>query len=298
MKGIILAGGSGTRLAPITIAVSKQLLPIYDKPLIFYPLSTLMLAGIREILIITTPHDAALFRQLLGNGSQYGLSLSYAIQPRPEGLALAFLIGEEFIDGAACALILGDNIFYGHDLSKLLSSASARRGLATIFAYEVKDPQRYGIVTFDDRGQAIAIDEKPEVPKSPWAVTGLYFYDSDVARYAKEIRPSARGQLEITDLNMKYLEAGRLRVERMGRGFAWLDTGTSQSMLQASEFVATLEERQGLKICCPEEIALRLGYVSPEEIEPWLARVGKSEYGEYVRRVAQKISARKRASVA
>ena len=290
MKGIILAGGSGTRLSPVTLAVSKQLLPVYDKPLIFYPLSTLMLAGIRDILVITTPHDAHLFQQLLGDGSQFGLHISYAIQPRPEGLAQAFLIGKHFIGQDPCALILGDNIFYGHHFSQLLRSASSRRNLATIFAYEVKDPQRYGIVTFDERDQAIAIEEKPKSPNSPWAVTGLYFYDSDVVRLAAEIKPSARGELEITDLNVKYLEAGKLKVERLGRGFAWLDTGTSQSLLQASEFVAMLEARQGLKICCPEEIALRLGYVSLAELEAWLARIGKSEYGEYVRRVAQRIA--------
>jgi glucose-1-phosphate thymidylyltransferase len=288
MRGIILAGGSGTRLAPMTVAVSKQLLPVYDKPLIFYPLSTLMLAGIREILVITTPHDAPLFRQLLGDGRQYGVDIAYASQARPEGIAQAFLVGKDFVGDEGCALILGDNIFYGHDLTKLLRAASEHREGATVFAYEVRDPQRYGIVSFDDDGNATSIEEKPKFPRSNWAVTGLYFYDKDVVRFASAITPSARGELEITDLNSKYLEAGRLRVERLGRGFAWLDTGTSQSLLQASEFVATLEERQGLKICCPEEIALRLGYVSPSEMGPWLARLGNSEYGEYVLQAIQR----------
>lgn len=282
MRGIILAGGSGTRLAPMTLAVSKQLLPVYDKPLVFYPLSTLMLAGIREILVITTPHDAPLFRKLLGDGSQYGVNISYASQTRPEGIAQAFLIGRDFIGEESCALILGDNIFYGHDLTKVLQEASERSSGATVFAYEVKDPQRYGVVSFDKHGNAIAIEEKPKAPSSNWAVTGLYFYDRDVVQLATELKPSSRGELEITDLNRKYLQAGKLRVERLGRGFAWLDTGTSQSLLQASQFVATLEERQGLKICCPEEIALRLGYVSLSEIEPWLTHIGKSEYGAYV----------------
>jgi glucose-1-phosphate thymidylyltransferase len=285
MKAIILAGGSGTRLAPMTLAVSKQLLPVYDKPLIYYPLPTVMLAGIREILVITTPQDIQLFQNLLGDGSQFGLALSYASQPRPEGLAQAFLIGKDFIGDDSCALILGDNIFYGHGLPELLKAAISRRGGATIFAYEVSDPQRYGIVTFDDRGRAVAIEEKPEHPKSAWAVTGLYFYDNDVVRFASELTPSARGELEITDINVKYLNAGRLNVERMGRGFAWLDTGTSQSLLEASEFVAMLERRQGLKVSCPEEIAIRLGYVTLAELEPWLTKLGKSGYGDYVRRV-------------
>jgi glucose-1-phosphate thymidylyltransferase len=291
MKGIILAGGSGTRLAPLTLAISKQLLPVYDKPLIYYPLSILMLAGIREILVITTPQDAPLFKSLLGDGSQFGLALAYASQPRPEGLAQAFLIGKSFIGPDACALILGDNIFYGHDLQKLLHTATNRTGRATVFAYEVNDPQRYGVVTFDDSGQAIALEEKPENPNSAWAVTGLYFYDNDVVHLASEITPSARGELEITDLNVKYLKAKKLTVERMGRGFAWLDTGTSQSLLEASEFVAMLERRQGLKICCPEEIALRLGYVTLSELEPWLVRIGKSSYGEYVLRIARQVEA-------
>jgi len=288
MKAIILAGGSGTRLAPMTVAVSKQLLPIYDKPLIYYPLSTLMLAGIRDILVITTPHEAHLFQTLLGDGRQFGVSLSYASQPKPEGLAQAFLIGKDFIGDDACALILGDNIFYGHGLPELVRRTAAQTEGATVFGYEVSDPERYGIVAFDGAGRALSIEEKPDHPKSSWAVTGLYFYDNDVVRLASEIEPSARGELEITDLNLKYLEAGMLRVERMGRGIAWLDTGTSDSLLEASEFVAMLERRQGLKVCCPEEIALRLGYVTLAELEPWLAKLGKSGYGDYVRRVAMR----------
>jgi glucose-1-phosphate thymidylyltransferase len=285
-KGIILAGGSGSRLAPMTLVVSKQLLPVYDKPLIYYPLSTLMLAGIRDILVITTPQDAPLFKGLLGDGRQFGLALSYASQPRPEGLAQAFLIGKDFIGGDCCALILGDNIFYGHGLPELLHAAVSRTMGATIFAYEVSDPERYGIVTFDRSGRVVSIEEKPEQPKSAWAATGLYFYDNDVVRFASEITPSARGELEITDINLKYLEAKKLTVERVGRGYAWLDTGTSQSLLDASEFVGTIERRQGLKICCPEEIALRLGYVTLAELEPWLVKLGKSGYGDYVRRMA------------
>ena len=257
--------------------------------MVYYPLSTLMLAGIREILVITTPQDAPLFKTLLGDGSQFGLSLAYASQPRPEGLAQAFLIGKSFIGNDACALILGDNIFYGHNLLKLLRAAASRTDGATVFAYEVNDPQRYGVVTFDDFGRAVVIEEKPERPNSAWAVTGLYFYDNDVVRLATEITPSARGELEITDLNVKYLKANKLTVERMGRGFAWLDTGTSQALLEASEFVAMLERRQGLKICCPEEIALRLGYVTLSELEPWLVRIRKSSYGEYVLRIAKQI---------
>jgi glucose-1-phosphate thymidylyltransferase len=289
MKAIILAGGSGTRLAPVTLAVSKQLLPVYDKPLIYYPLSTLMLAGIRDILVITTPQDVHLFQNLLGDGSQFGLALSYASQPRPEGLAQAFLIGRDFIGDDSCALILGDNIFYGHGLRELLQAAVSRTEGATVFAYEVSDPERYGIVTFDEAGRAVSIEEKPKHPKSAWAVTGLYFYDNEVVRFATEIAPSVRGELEITDINLKYLDAGKLNVERMGRGFAWLDTGTSQSLLEASEFVAMLERRQGLKVCCPEEIAVRLGYVTLAELEPWLVKLGKSGYGDYVRRVALQV---------
>jgi glucose-1-phosphate thymidylyltransferase len=289
MKGIILAGGSGTRLAPMTLAVSKQLLPVYDKPLIYYSLSVLMLAGIRDILIITTPHDAPLFRQLLGDGRQFGVSLQFAVQPRPEGIAQAFLIGSKFIGRDACALILGDNIFYGHDLQTLLRDSAKTTSGATVFAYEVKDPERYGVVTFDGSGQAVALEEKPRRPTSRWAVTGLYFYDNEVVTLAAELTPSARGELEITDLNRKYLERNQLTVQRMGRGFAWLDTGTSQALLEASEFVAMFERRQGLKICCPEEIALRLGYITNEDLEPWLAKIGRSAYGEYVRSIASQI---------
>ncbi len=286
MKGIILAGGSGTRLYPLTIAVSKQLLPVYDKPMIYYPLSVLLLAGIRDILVISTPHDQPLFQSLLRDGRQFGVSISYAAQPRPEGLAQAFIIGREFIGRDACALVLGDNIFHGHGFPELLAPAVERASGATVFAYEVVDPERYGVVAFDAGGKAVSIEEKPREPKSNWAVTGLYFYDNDVVRHAAEVRPSARGELEITDLNRRYLDAGRLYVERMGRGYAWLDTGTMDSLLEASEFVATLERRQGLKIGCPEEIALRLGYVTIDAMEPWLSTLGKSGYASYVRRVS------------
>jgi glucose-1-phosphate thymidylyltransferase len=286
MKGIILAGGSGTRLYPITFAISKQLLPVYDKPMIYYPLSVLMLAGIQDILIITTPHDAPLFRTLLGDGQQFGIRLSYAVQPSPDGLAQAFLIGEDFIAGDACALVLGDNIFYGHGFNELLASAKARPTGASVFAYEVADPERYGVVTFDGQGRAKCIEEKPAQPKSNWAVTGLYFYDSDVVALAKQVRPSSRNELEITDLNRLYLEAGTLNVERMGRGFAWLDTGTFDSLMDAGEYVATLERRQGLKIACLEEIALRQGFMTLDAMEPWLSRLGKSAYATYIRRVA------------
>ena len=287
MKGIILAGGSGTRLYPMTLAMSKQLLPVFDKPMIYYPLSTLMLAGIRDILIITTPVDVPLFRNLLGDGSQFGISLSYAVQTRPEGLAQAFIIGQEFISEDRCALILGDNIFHGDGFIELLQSAVKRTCGATIFAYQVADPKRYGIVAFEAGGKARSISEKPADPESDWAITGLYFCDADVVRYANEVRPSARGELEITDVIRRYLEAEKLNVERMGRGFAWLDTGTIDSLLEASEFVATLEHRQGLKISCPEEIALRSGFLAPREIEPWLARLGKGRYAEYVRKVIE-----------
>jgi glucose-1-phosphate thymidylyltransferase len=288
MKGIILAGGSGTRLYPLTFAMSKQLLPVYDKPMIYYPLSVLMLAGISNILIITTPTDQPLFQGLLGDGRQFGIRLSYAVQPRPEGLAQAFFIGRDFVGSDRCALILGDNIFYGHGLPEILKSARSRRQGATVFAYEVADPQRYGVVSFDHGGRAVSIEEKPQEPKSSWAVTGLYFYDNDVVKYAREIRPSARGELEITDLNRCYLNAGTLHVERMGRGFAWLDTGTFDSLLEAGEYVATLEKRQSLKICCPEEIALRQGFTTLADLEPWLARLGKSDYAAYVRRVGKR----------
>ena len=285
MKGIILAGGSGTRLYPVTLAISKQMLPVYDKPMIYYPLSVLMLAGIKDILIITTPHDQAQFQKLLGDGHQFGIHLTYAIQPKPDGLAQAFIIGADFIGEDRCALILGDNIFFGHGLPEALGRARSRTSGATVFAYEVSDPERYGVVEFDNSGRARSLEEKPSKPKSNAAVTGLYFYDNAVVSYARNIKPSARGELEITDINRLYLEAGSLNVERLGRGFAWLDTGTFDSLLEASEFVATLERRQGMKISCPEEIALRLGFVSPSEIEPWLAQLGKSDYASYVKRV-------------
>ncbi len=290
MKGIILAGGSGTRLFPITLGLSKQLLPVYDKPMIYYPLSVLMLAGIREILIITTPHDQAQFKSLLGDGSQFGVSLTFAVQPRPEGLAQAFIIGAEFVGGDRCALVLGDNIFFGHDLPQMLQVARSTTAGATVFAYEVVDPQRYGVVAFDAGGKATSLEEKPLQPKSNWAVTGLYFYDNDVLRHAAGIKPSARGELEITDVNRCYLEAGRLNVQRMGRGFAWLDTGTYDSLLDAGQFVATLERRQGMKISCPEEIALRYGFLSAEDMEPWLLRLGKSDYAAYIRRIAGQLA--------
>ena len=286
MKGIILAGGRGTRLFPITIAISKQLLPIYDKPMVYYPLSVLLLAGIRDILIITSPHDRPLFESLLRDGRQFGVSIRYAVQPRPEGLAQAFLIGREFIGTERCALILGDNIFYGDSLPELLKSAVNRTSGATIFAYEVVDPERYGVVSFDSAGRATSIEEKPKHPESKWAVTGLYFYDNTVVHYAQEVRPSARGELEITDLNCRYLNTGQLHVEQMGRGYAWLDTGTMDSLLGASEFVAILERRQGLKICCPEEIALRSGFITLDAMEPWLKQFGNSAYAAYIRRVA------------
>jgi glucose-1-phosphate thymidylyltransferase len=285
MKGIILAGGSGTRLYPITFAISKQLLPVYDKPMIYYPLSVLQLAGIREILIITTPHDQSQFKSLLRDGRQFGLSLSYAVQPRPEGLAQAFIIGRDFVGADNCALILGDNIFYGHGLRELLANSSRDKSGATVLAYQVSDPHRYGVISFDENGKATSIEEKPKKPKSNWAVTGLYFYDNDVIEYARKLKPSQRGELEITDLNRLYLREGRLRVERMGRGYAWLDTGTNDSLLEASEYVAMLERRQGWKIGCPEEIALRLGYVTPQDLEPWLAELGKGAYADYVCRV-------------
>jgi glucose-1-phosphate thymidylyltransferase len=290
MKGIILAGGSGTRLYPLTLSISKQLLPVYDKPLIYYPLSVLMFAGIREILVITTPQDQILFQKLLGDGGQFGLSLSYAVQPRPEGLAQAFIIGADFIGRERCALVLGDNIFYGHGFTDVLASAARRETGATVFAYEVNDPERYGVVSFDATGSAETLEEKPLKPRSNYAVTGLYFYDNEVMEHARAIVPSNRGELEITDINRRYLEAGRLHVERLGRGYAWLDTGTFDSLAAAADFVGTLERRQGLKICCPEEIALRLGFISPEAITPWLDRLGRSAYAEYVRRVVASLS--------
>jgi len=281
-KGIVLAGGAGTRLHPATLAISKQLLPVYDKPMVYYPLATLMLSGIREVLVIGTPQDTPRFEQLLADGSQWGMSISYAAQARPEGLAQAFLIGREFLAGAPAALVLGDNLFYGHDLVKLLQEANADTAGATVFAYHVKDPQRYGVVDFDPAGQATSIEEKPARPRSNFAVTGLYFYGPEVCDVAASLRPSARGELEITDINRHYLAQGRLRVKTMGRGFAWLDTGTHESLLEASQFIHTLEERQGLKVACPEEVAWRNGWIGDEQLLALAAPMGKSGYGSYL----------------
>jgi len=290
IRGIILAGGSGTRLYPITRTVSKQLLPVYDKPMIYYPLTTLMLAGIRDVLIITTPRDVAAFQELLGSGTDWGINLSYASQPSPNGLAEAFIIGREFVGSGPSALILGDNLFYGHDLASSVQAAAQNTDGATVFAYRVSNPEAYGVVEFDRAGRAVSIEEKPREPRSNFAVTGLYFYDAEVTSIAADLRPSSRGELEITDVNRDYLNRGKLNVQVMGRGSAWLDTGTHESLLQASQFVQTVEQRQGLKIASPEEVAFRMGYIDREQLERLAGQLGKSEYGSYLRALASEVA--------